>query len=145
MNHSSDEIVYFTDEAADILKELNQFIIRSASEDHPSLKELKELLQRGMDAIHDTECSLYFILDDAFEEVGSNDLFPGDLDVILDNLMDRLNDADPILRVTHNPSDQWSVIQKLDGGGMLEAIAYFASPNIAEQFINHISTTELKA
>lgn len=139
------EIDFFTDDAPEALKALKQFIFQSALEEYPSVNELKTLLARTMEAIQDSECSLYFILDEAHHEVTSNALFPGDLDAILNDLMDRLNDVDPILRVTHNPSDQWSVIQKLDGSGILEAIAYIASPNIAEQFIHYISTTELKA
>lgn len=140
MMSETENTKYFTDDAVAALGELNQFIIRSASVEHPSVSEFKDTVEKVMQGLPDTDSSFFGILDIALEEADASDLFPDDLDRIMDSLMDDLNEAQPLLRVTHNPSDQWSVVEKLTGDGLLEAIAYFASPNMAEHCLEFMAT-----
>lgn len=139
MNELKDQS-YFTDETPVCLRELNQFIIKSAAVEHPSITDFKEILDRAMQSLPETESSIFGILDIAYEEASQDNLFPDDLDSIMDRLMDDLNDVQPLLRVIHNPSDQWSVVEKLCGDGHLETIAYFSSPEMAEQCLGLMSS-----
>lgn len=136
----TEDTKFFADEASEALKELHQFIVRSASVEHPSVNEFKEILDRAMQSLPETDSSFFGILDIAYEEASSGNLFPEDLDQIMESLMDDLNEAQPLLRVTHNPSDQWSVVEKLCGDGHLEAIAYFASPTMAENCLGYMES-----
>lgn len=139
MSESEDKR-YFTDESVELLKDLNRFILSSASLEYPSVNEFKELLQRVMQSLPDTGSSFFGVLDRAYEEACEEGLFPADLDDIMDSLMDDLNGSEPLLRVSHNPSDQWSSIEQLDGDGYLQTIAYFASPNMAENSLDFLAS-----
>lgn len=129
----------FSDELVEALKDLNQFIIKSASADRVSIHEFQDALHAAMSVMPETAETFSAIIDRAISESEGDNLSPEALSDIMESLMDDLNDASPILRVIHNPSDQWSVVEKLSGDGYLEAIAYFASPNIAENALDFLS------
>lgn len=129
----------FSDEFAQALKDLNHFIVESASSDCVSLGDFQEFLNTTIVSASESADTLSAILDRALSETEGDGISSEEISEIMDSLQDDLNDAQPILRVIHNPSDQWSVVEQLTGDGLVEAIAYFASPNIAESALDFLA------
>lgn len=132
----------FTDEMVESLQDINQFLVLAITKDEPPIVQLKDKIDATLTTINNTHSSFFAVLDAADEALRNDKLFPEDVDNIIEDLMDDLHQADPLYRVFHSPSDGWSAIQKLTGDGFLEPIAYFSSPNLAEESIEFIESRD---
>lgn len=138
---SYDPATAFSDELSDAIRDLYQFLLISITYDTPPVSELKEKIKNTMLAINDHHSDLFGVIDIAAERLDGNMSFHHYHEIV-DDLMTDLNNVRPLYRVHHSPSDQWSSVDKLTGDGLVETIAYFASPTIAEKSIDFIESMD---
>lgn len=129
----------FTDKMAQGLSDLSHFLIYSAMLQTPPLNELKERLMATMDLAREPGSCFFGVIDLAYERLQADDLFPEDVEEIVNDLYDDLNNAQPAIRVKHSDSDDWSEIERLTGDGRISVIAKFASPSMAEDMVEFIA------
>lgn len=130
----------FTDEAAESLQALNRFLLAALTKDEPPLNDLKDQIEMTLGAMNDPGSSFFGIIDAADESLRDDHIFPEDVERIMDDLMDDLGSAEPLYRVKHSPSDGWTAIERLTGDGLVQPIAYLASPTLAEEIIPFIES-----
>lgn len=129
----------FTDEMADALQELCRFLVACAAKDEPPLNDLKDRIESTLTIMTDPQSCVFGVIDLADEALRADNLFPEDVDKIIDDLYDDLNGASPMFRVQHSPSDGWSAIERMTGDGRVSPVAYFASPSLAEDMIDAVA------